>query len=141
MKSDNVKLSFECHENWNNFQQVPGGRLCGTCQHIVHDFTNSTPEKVSEALKKNPGGICGRFRVSQPKSNFIKRAAMVTASVALAACAPDITPVVEQDIQQMPGDEYAMGYDTTLIADTIEYITMGIPIMPDSLIEKIDPKK
>ena len=87
-----VKLSFACHENWNDFKQVAGGRLCEKCKHIVHDFTNTTPEEMAEILKNNPGRICGRFKTSSPQSSFLKRAAVVTASVALGACFPDINP-------------------------------------------------
>src|SRR5688572_1034259 len=94
---DDIKLSFACRENWNDFKQVPGGRLCEKCKHIVHDFTNATPEEMAEVLKKNPGRICGRFRASQPKSNFMKRAAVVTASVALGACWPDVNPAIHED--------------------------------------------
>lgn len=79
--TDQIKLSFACRENWDTFKHVAGGRLCDVCKHIVHDFTNSTPDEVAKVMKDNPGRICGKFRTPQPQSTLIQRAAVVTATV------------------------------------------------------------
>jgi hypothetical protein len=126
-----VKLSFACGENWNDFKPVAGGRLCEKCKHIVHDFTNTTPEEMAEVLKANPGRICGRFRTSPPKSSFMKRAAVVTATLALGACWPDINP--NKPEENRPIEEVPVEMETEL------YITTGIIFVPDSVIEAIEP--
>ena len=138
---EEIKLSFECRENWNDFKQVPGGRLCEKCKHIVHDFTNSTPDEVAEAMKKNPGRICGRFRTSQPKSAFLKRAAVVTASVALGACLPDVNSVTPENNLPLNEDLYFMdSVELTIDSAEVEtFETMGIVFTVDSTLNEMQP--
>lgn len=138
--TDQVKLSFACQQNWETFTQVAGGRLCGTCKHIVHDFTNSTPEEVAKVMKDNPGRVCGRFRSLQPESSMIKRAAVVTASIALAACFPEVTPATD-DTSTFDEDRYFPKTTMPNISsDTVveEHVLMGMVLLPDSLNDEMD---
>lgn len=54
-----------CHENWESFRPVEGGRHCGSCQKVVIDFTSMTEEQIITYFKSFPKNTCGRFRSDQ----------------------------------------------------------------------------
>lgn len=44
---------------------VEGGRFCGSCQQTVVDFTTMTDAEVIQAMSRQKGRVCGRFRAEQ----------------------------------------------------------------------------
>ena len=64
-----MKSSFQfevkepCLQNWDHMIPNEYGRFCSSCQLNVIDFTNNTPEEISNYLKENNGKqICGHIK-------------------------------------------------------------------------------
>jgi len=53
-----------CSETWNNMTPEAKGRLCSSCEKVVVDFTNYTPNEILLHLKKHPK-TCGHFSKGQ----------------------------------------------------------------------------
>jgi hypothetical protein len=104
-------------------EQVAGGRHCESCQHVVHDFTNMSDCQLKKVLRENPR-VCGRFRGSQMRTEFVKYAAataIVASGVAINSCA-------EQEVEPLkePQIEFALPDSIQFESDTISVYTMGI---------------
>ena len=55
-----------CHENWNNMTMAEKGRICGSCQKQVVDFTGMKDEQMLAFFRKpTPNPVCGRFMHDQ----------------------------------------------------------------------------
>lgn len=54
-----------CAENYDAMNSVEGGKFCGSCQHVVHDFTDWKQEDIVQFLKAQNGKVCGHFRNEQ----------------------------------------------------------------------------
>jgi TonB family protein len=89
----NVQLKFACAQDWHKMTPCGGGRFCGVCQKIVYDFTNKSQADLDKAIQQHNGNICGRFQqkqANQPSNGQkkAKKAALLAASLAAAACQP-----------------------------------------------------
>ncbi len=136
----NVSLSFPCREEWDKFEVVPGGRLCGSCKHIVRDFRDCNAQQLQEAMKSGQR-VCGRFRADQLSPAFAKAAAAALALSVVTACekpipSPANTPHEIINLgsppvmgQPLPTDSR----DLELMGD-VEFETLGIIITePDTV--------
>lgn len=57
-----VEIKNPCHENWDKMTPRNKGRFCSSCAIVVTDFTNKTPEEISNILKQNSTKhTCGNF--------------------------------------------------------------------------------
>jgi hypothetical protein len=65
---ENVRLRFQCHEDWERMPAADGARHCGHCQKKVYDFTDARQEEFLLILAENNNNVCGRFRTEQMAS-------------------------------------------------------------------------
>ena len=89
----NVSLSLECSEDWDSFKTVGDSKFCEKCKHAVIDFSNATQAELDEKAKSSQGHLCGRFKISQLSSEFLKYAAasaIVASSLSSISCSPEI---------------------------------------------------
>ena len=61
---ENVKLSFICHQNYEQMSPCERGRYCISCNKTVIDFTNQDMDALVEALETSEK-VCGRFTRKQ----------------------------------------------------------------------------
>lgn len=62
-----------CSENYDAMKPVHGGKFCGTCVHVVKDFTDWNQQDIVDFLKAQNGKVCGRFsheQLGQRKSKW-----------------------------------------------------------------------
>ena len=97
----NVELSFACPERWENLIDVGANKFCEKCQHVVVDFTRLSQEEFKDALKNNPGRLCGRFKSTQMKTPLFKYIA--ASAITLSVLAP--TSCTEEVV--LPADKAA----------------------------------
>jgi hypothetical protein len=121
----NVALSFSCPAKWEDMISVGGNKFCDTCQHLVIDFTKLSQQEFDDAVKKNPGRLCGKFKSSQMSTRFLKYAA------ASAVVASVIVPT--SCTTEGPLDAEKQSQPTQEIIEKETYTTMGIVSIPDSL--------
>jgi hypothetical protein len=112
----NVTLSFPCREDWDKFEVVPGGRLCGSCKYIVRDFRDCSAAQLKEAMKSGQR-VCGRFNAEQLSPAFLKAAAVAMAVIPMA-----VGTGCEERIPAPANDSQALVLPVT-----------GRPLPPDSL--------
>lgn len=82
----NIGIAFSCQEEWHKMKGDGRKRFCEKCSSNVHDFTESTTEKLNEILNNSSGLACGKFKRSQLNESFFKYAAstlILTASISL----------------------------------------------------------
>jgi len=58
-------LSFVCPADWSKMKPCEQGRLCGSCQKTVVDFTQKSDAEILEMLSKREEKVCGRFYAHQ----------------------------------------------------------------------------
>ena len=57
-----IEIKKPCYENWGNMNPQDKGRFCMSCEKVVTDFTNNTPEEIYTILKQNNlAHTCGQF--------------------------------------------------------------------------------
>lgn len=57
-----IEIKKPCSENWDNMNPQDKGRFCMSCEKVVTDFTNNTPEEIYTILKQNNlAHTCGQF--------------------------------------------------------------------------------
>jgi hypothetical protein len=71
-----VEIKKPCHEILENRKPGAKGNYCNSCQTVVIDFTNKTPEEISRYLMKNETVHCGTFNrkdvsTGSPVEHFI----------------------------------------------------------------------
>jgi TonB family protein len=62
---ENIKLKFQCNEDWNKMKPCINGRHCQVCNKTVIDFTNKSAEDLKFIQETTKGSICGRFEPKQ----------------------------------------------------------------------------
>src|SRR5688572_27400339 len=120
-----VSLSFSCPEKYENMVDVGNNKYCGTCKHLVVDFTKLSQSEFDEAVKNAPGRLCGRFKSSQMSSGFLKYAAASVMSAAFLAP----TSCASED--PLPGNEQSPeAVEQT--TEEHEFGFVGIVFIPDT---------
>ena len=67
-----IEIKKPCHENLNNMAPNSEGRFCGTCQTSVIDFTDKSPNEISDFFKNNKREkLCGIFNSEVVKTESI----------------------------------------------------------------------
>lgn len=57
-----IEIKKPCYENWDSMNPQDKGRFCMSCEKVVTDFTNNTPEEIYTILKQNNSEhTCGQF--------------------------------------------------------------------------------
>ena len=56
-----------CDQEWLNMKKVPGGRLCGKCQHVMTDFTKMSWAEIEQFHHAAEGPACGMYSEKQLK--------------------------------------------------------------------------
>lgn len=73
MKKTHIKIPTPCNENWDRMLPEDKGRFCQLCAKTVVDFTNSSPEEITDYFIKNKESkTCGRFKKEQLNSIHIE---------------------------------------------------------------------
>lgn len=70
----NIKLKFQCNEDWNQMKPCNNGRHCLVCNKTVIDFTNKSAEDLKFIQETTKGSIYGRF---EPKQTILLQTKMV----------------------------------------------------------------
>lgn len=66
MKKTHITIPTPCNENWDRMLPEDKGRFCQLCAKTVVDFTNSSPEEITDYFIKNKESkTCGRFKKEQ----------------------------------------------------------------------------
>lgn len=58
----NIKITFECNQNWDEMKISGHGRYCESCCKQVFDFSD---KPLNEIEKIAGGELCGMFRIEQ----------------------------------------------------------------------------
>lgn len=73
MKKTHINIPTPCNENWDRMLPEDKGRFCQLCAKTVVDFTNSSPEEITDYFIKNKESkTCGRFKKEQLNSIHIE---------------------------------------------------------------------
>lgn len=73
MKKTHIAIPIPCNENWDRMLPEDKGRFCQLCAKTVVDFTNSSPEEITDYFIKNKESkTCGRFKKEQLNSIHIE---------------------------------------------------------------------
>ena len=73
MKKTHITIPTPCNENWDRMLPEDKGRFCQLCAKTVVDFTNSSPEEITDYFIKNKESkTCGRFKKEQLNSIHIE---------------------------------------------------------------------
>ncbi|WP_445715523.1 energy transducer TonB [Flavobacterium sp.] len=73
MKKTHIAIPTPCNENWDRMLPEDKGRFCQLCAKTVVDFTNSSPEEITDYFIKNKESkTCGRFKKEQLNSIHIE---------------------------------------------------------------------
>jgi hypothetical protein len=128
----NVSLSFSCPEKWNSLVDVGDNKFCQKCNHIVVDFTKLSQEELDEAVRKNPGRLCGRFKPSQMKQPLVRYAAVTGVATALlmpVSCTEEVVLPTNIEPPPIPVESFEFPAD-----EEEEFYHMGVFIeLPDSI--------
>lgn len=81
-----IQVKNPCSENYDAMSSVQGGKFCGSCQHVVKDFTGMSNQEIVSYLQSHSGKICGMFDNAQLASPRSKWSTAIKVSV-LAALA------------------------------------------------------
>jgi hypothetical protein len=95
MKRDDLKLRFECNEDWDAMSGDDRARHCGKCDQTVHDLSAMSREEAESLLgERKQGRLCVRYAVSsegqvqfRPSSRWTALVAAAGLAVPLAAAA------------------------------------------------------
>lgn len=61
-----LKITNQCHENWNDFTPTQQGAFCQKCKIDVKDFTQMTNNEIKDYLESNSSEhLCGRLYTHQ----------------------------------------------------------------------------
>lgn len=104
MKKGEIRIATPCGEDWETMTPDRGGRLCATCDRVVHDLS-SMSEARARRLMASKQNLCVRYLFDEHKNiwfageepplaarllNRAKRGAFVAAAIAaplaLQAC-------------------------------------------------------
>jgi hypothetical protein len=104
-KNVQIQLINPCIQNWEDMQEVPGGKFCSSCEKKVIDFSLLNDRQIIEILRSTNSG-CGRFAdeqldrklvVTAAQSNSFIPAVLVSTALATGLTAA-ATPVQKQEI-------------------------------------------
>jgi hypothetical protein len=62
-----------------------GGKFCGSCAHVVRDFSDMSNSEIVSYLQSQNGKVCGRFRNEQLASSAGRWSTVLKVSVLAAA--------------------------------------------------------
>lgn len=102
MKTQPIRLSFQCDQNWDEMSPTGKGRFCKECSCEVVDFRSNTREEVKQYVQENDEKTCGLFRPAQLDPNIIAelhtptwlKSAMAVASMGILAAS---SPILAQN--------------------------------------------
>lgn len=57
-----IKITFECHQDWEQMSVSKKGRFCEFCSKAVHDFSKQSKSEIKRIAK---GDLCGLFLTEQ----------------------------------------------------------------------------
>ncbi|MEO7113539.1 MAG: hypothetical protein ABI183_24080 [Polyangiaceae bacterium] len=60
MNKSNVAIATPCGERWENMTPDAGGRLCATCDKVVHDLSTLSEERAKRLLASKQN-LCVRY--------------------------------------------------------------------------------
>lgn len=67
------KIPEPCHEDWDQMTPSAKGRFCSSCSTTVVDFTDKTPQEISDYMKlQNSKRVCGRMKQHRQDKIIIK---------------------------------------------------------------------
>ncbi len=127
MKKSALPIATPCGESWETMAPDGGGRLCATCDKVVHDLS-SMSEARAKRLLASKGNLCVRYLFDEHGNvwfagetpplaarllNRAKRGAVLVAAIAaplsLQACMGTM-PAGDDPIETTGGDaEHAVG--------------------------------
>lgn len=58
----NIKITFECNQNWDEMKISGHGRYCESCCKQVFDFSDKPLNEIEKIAKEE---LCGMFRIEQ----------------------------------------------------------------------------
>lgn len=64
-QSITLTVPTTCTQDWSAMQPVLDGRHCGSCQSVVHDFTQFSDAELVAWFANHTGPACGRLRSDQ----------------------------------------------------------------------------
>ena len=56
-----------CGENWLAMQPAEGGRICGKCTKLIHDFSGASWAEIERIQRENNYSVCGTYSPAQLK--------------------------------------------------------------------------
>lgn len=60
MITKKLEIKNPCGQDWNEMKPMQQGRYCGSCNHIIHDFSEMPNDELLQMLKSGKHS-CGRF--------------------------------------------------------------------------------
>lgn len=114
-----IYVKAPCAENYDAMTPASGGKMCGTCQHLVTDFTEWKQEDIVAHLKQQTGKICGRFTTEQwvAKQPRWKTALKVSVLAALALWFSKADLKAQKQTDAVPA--------TTTVSDSVVLLVRG----------------
>jgi len=81
-----------CQQDWLRMNEVPGGRVCSSCEKKIIDFTGKSWKEISSLQAENNHSLCGLYTQKQldhwghqaPHLGFNPKAVAVVASLLLS---------------------------------------------------------
>lgn len=59
-----LDIKKPCSQNWDEMTPMPQGRFCGSCSHVIHDFSELANDELLSILQSGKYS-CGRFEKKQ----------------------------------------------------------------------------
>lgn len=67
-----LEISNPCTQNWDKMPLMSQGRYCGSCKHIIHDFSEMNTSELLQMLQTGKYS-CGRFDKIQMGTFYLVR--------------------------------------------------------------------
>ncbi len=64
MKTKTLHIQNPCNQNWDEMSLLGNGRYCGSCNHVIHDFSDMSNNELLQMLQSGQHS-CGRFDKKQ----------------------------------------------------------------------------
>jgi hypothetical protein len=70
-----------CNQDWSKMTPAKGGRICGSCEKLIIDFSKKSWKEIENKQAQNNNSLCGVYSEKQlkhwgkevPKSNFCSK--------------------------------------------------------------------
>ena len=110
-----------CQQNWLRMNEVPGGRVCSSCEKKIIDFTGKTWKEISALQTANNNELCGLYSQKQldhwghqaPSIGFNTKAIAAVSSLLLS-----ISPAAAQ-VHDTPKIE-VLSTDSVVVEKSVE---------------------